>query len=434
MSIGAGMNAGVSGLRSQATRLGAISDNIANSSTVGYKGARVQFSSLVTDQIGNTTYSAGGVISNVRTEISKQGLLQGTAASTDFSINGGGFMPVAQASDPSNIDPQQDKYMLTRAGSFRPDADGNLVNSAGLYLQGWRLNSDGTTEIANPSRDSFQDLETVNVTGLNFTGSATSLIEFAGNLPEQNTGVGGTGEDVQISLEYYDPVGNTEKVTLQFTPSTTTEGEWTLEIIDSATAAPGVIGEYTVTFNQTNPNAGKLNSIVPTTGTYDNTTGNLSVTTATGPLDINVGVPNGDDGLTQFAGSFSPTRVSKDGAKFGTVETVEINDKGIVEAVFDNGERRPIYQIPIANVVNPDGLQNSGGNAYSLSKDSGSFYLWDSEEGPVGTISGYSLEQSTVDIAEELTDMIQTQRAYSSNAKVIQTADEMLQETTQLKR
>jgi len=96
--------------------------------------------------------------------------------------------------------------------------------------------------------------------------------------------------------------------------------------------------------------------------------------------------------------------------------------------------RRPIYQIPIAVVQNPNGLSARDGTAFDLSRDSGSLYLWNAGVGPAGKTAGTSLERSNVDIAQELTSMIETQRTYSTNAKVIQTADEMLTELTQLKR
>jgi flagellar hook protein FlgE len=106
----------------------------------------------------------------------------------------------------------------------------------------------------------------------------------------------------------------------------------------------------------------------------------------------------------------------------------------VLSAVFTNGQRQPIYRIPLVDVVNPDGLSPVNGNAFRLSRESGPMYLWDAGDGPVGKTVGYSLELSTTDVAKELTNLIETQRAYSSNAKVIQTADEMLQETTNLKR
>lgn len=138
MSISASMNAGVLGLAANSTRLSTIADNLANAGTVGYKRAEVQFSSLVASQSSLRQYWAGGVVPSVRHAINERGVLQATSVSTDFAVNGRGFLPVVNTTTPGAVDPQQDEFLLTTAGSFRADANGFLRNSAGLYLQGWR--------------------------------------------------------------------------------------------------------------------------------------------------------------------------------------------------------------------------------------------------------------------------------------------------------
>jgi flagellar hook protein FlgE len=205
-------------------------------------------------------------------------------------------------------------------------------------------------------------------------------------------------------------------------------------VLDSASGG-AAIGEFTITFNGTGPSAGTIASVTPVLGTYDAATGIVTVTTGAGEaVQITVGMPGSNEGLTQFAGNFTPTQVTKNGAAFATVADVELSEDGILSAVFTNGQRQPIYRIPLVDVVNPDGLTPVDGNAFRLSRESGAMYLWDAGDGPVGKTLGFSLELSTTDVAKELTNLIETQRAYSSNAKVIQTADEMLQETTNLKR
>jgi flagellar hook protein FlgE len=437
MSISASMNAGVLGLAANATRLSAIADNLANASTVGYKRADVQFSSMVAAQSSARQYWAGGVLPTVRHAITDRGVIQTTSASTDFAVGGRGFLPVVNTTTPGAVDAQQDEFLLTAAGSFRTDGDGFLRNSAGLYALGWRLNPDGTTVVANPARDSFQSLEAINVTGINFTASPTTAIGFAANLPAQATEAGGTGQPFTMPIEYFDPLGNSERVTLQFTPTVPAAGssnEWTLQVLDSASGG-AAIGEFTITFNGTSPNAGTIAAVTPTLGAYDAATGMVTVTTAAGEaMQISIGTAGNNDGLTQLAGGFTPTQITKNGAAFATVADVELGEDGILSAVFTNGQRQPIYRIPLVDVVNPDGLTPVHGNAFRLSRDSGAMYLWDAGDGPVGKTLGFSLELSTTDVAKELTSLIETQRAYSSNAKVIQTADEMLQETTNLKR
>jgi flagellar hook protein FlgE len=437
MSISASMNAGVLGLAANSTRLSTIADNLANAGTVGYKRAEVQFSNLVASQSSDRQYWAGGVLPSVRHAIAEQGSIQATSASTDFAVSGRGFLPVVNTTTPGAVDAQQDEFLLTKAGSFRSDADGFLRNAGGLYLLGWRLNPDGTTMVSNPARDSFQSLEAVNVTGINFTASPTTEIGFAANLPSQATEAGGTGDPFSMPIEYFDPIGNAERVTLQFTPTVPGAGrsnEWTLQVLDSASGG-AAIGDFTITFDAAGPTAGTIASVTPTLGAYDAAAGTITVTTGAGEsLVVTIGTPGNNEGLTQFAGGFTPTQVTKNGAAFATVADVEIGEDGIVSAVFTNGQRQPIYRIPLVDVVNPDGLTPVNGNAFRLSSNSGPMYLWDAGDGPVGKTLGFSLELSTIDVAKELTSLIETQRAYSSNAKVIQTADEMLQETTNLKR
>jgi flagellar hook protein FlgE len=114
--------------------------------------------------------------------------------------------------------------------------------------------------------------------------------------------------------------------------------------------------------------------------------------------------------------------------------SVEIDDNGLLHANYDQGFAKVIYQIPVVDVPNPNGLTSHSNQTYEVSAESGPFYLWDSGDGPTGKLVGYSQEQSTTDVTAELTNLITTQRAYSSNVKVIQTVDEMLQETTNIKR
>ena len=138
--------------------------------------------------------------------------------------------------------------------------------------------------------------------------------------------------------------------------------------------------------------------------------------------------------MTQLAAPFSPTSVTKDGAPIGDLQSVEIDDRGFLQAIYDTGFRRTLFQIPVGDVPNLDGLTAKDNQAFALSGSSGSLYLWDAGSGPVGNLAGFALMESTTDIASELTDLIETQRAYSSSAKIVQTVDEMLQETTNLKR
>ena len=164
MSIFGAMFSGVSGLRAQSQMLGMISDNISNVNTVGYKGSVAQFSTLVTDAASATTFTPGGVQSNTSQLIDKQGLLQTSTSKSDISIVGSGFFVVNEASTPGI----STEFLYTRAGSFNPDKDGFLRNTAGYYMMGWPTDAQGVVTAANPSV--LSSLEAVTVTGI--SGSA----------------------------------------------------------------------------------------------------------------------------------------------------------------------------------------------------------------------------------------------------------------------
>jgi len=126
--------------------------------------------------------------------------------------------------------------------------------------------------------------------------------------------------------------------------------------------------------------------------------------------------------------------VNKNGSPVGNLSSVEVDANGYLQAIYDIGFTKTIYQIPVADVPNMNGLISQNNQTFEVSPESGSLFLWDAGEGPTGDMAGFTREESATDVAAELTQLIQTQRAYSSNAKVIQTVDEMLQETTNIKR
>ena len=258
------------------------------------------------------------------------------------------------------------------------------------------------------------------------------------NLPATETEAGASGTPLDLSIEYFDNLGTSESLALQFTPTVPVSGstnEWTMTIADSALGGT-IVGSYTLTFDDSRASGGTLLSVVTNIGgAYDPLTGVLQVTVDGGPIDINIGVPgDGTNGLTQLSDNFAPTSISKDGSPVGNMIGVDVDSNGYVSANFDIGITRVIYQIPLVDLPNPNGLEALDNQTYSASLESGSFFLWDAGDGPTGDVIGFALEESTTDVAGELTMLIQTQRAYTSNAKVIQTVDEMLQETTNIKR
>ncbi|WP_415922564.1 flagellar hook protein FlgE [Tateyamaria sp. SN6-1] len=433
MTISSSLNAGVAGLQTNATRLATISDNIANSSTYGYKRVSTDFHSLVISSSGGT-YSAGGVRATTTRLIDQRGSLVSTSNATDLAVRGRGMLPVAQASQ-VEVGNGDTLMHLTTTGSFRTDADGFLVSDSGLVLLGWPAQPDGT--IPNFPRDTSDGLEPVQINVNQFSGEPTTQLALGVNLPATDTDAGSTGDLQNLAVEYFDNLGTSESINITFAPTVPATGssnEWTMTLSDSASGG-AVIGEYTLTFNDSRTDGGTLAGVTTTSGgTYDPATGNIIVNVDGGPIEINIGQVGDSDGLTQLSDSFAPVSISKDGSPVGNMTNVEVDANGFVTAFFDTGINRTIYQIPLVDLPNPNGMVALDQQTYLPSPESGSFFLWDASDGPTGDIVSYAREESAVDVAGELTAMIQTQRAYSSNAKVIQTVDEMLQETTNIKR
>lgn len=438
MTISSSLNAGVAGLNANSNKLATIADNIANSSTYGYKRVQADFYSVVVHGNSDTTYSAGGVRATSFRLIDERGPLIGTQNATDLAIDGRGFMAVTTIDAVTRGDGSL-PISLTTTGSFRPDAEGILRNSTGYVLMGWPADPDGT--LGNYPRDSMSALTPVRLDQNQYVSNPTTAISLGANLPATSTQFD-VGEDVEdlvetMSLEYTGNLGTQETLTFTFTPTIPASGAsntWTMTIADSASDG-ATIAEYTLTFDGTQGAGGTLASVTTVTGDdYDGGTGNIPINVGGGVVQMNVGVIGEIGGMTQLSNNFAPIGKATNGTPVARLVSVEVDDNGLLHANYDQGFSKVIYQIPVVDVPNPNGLTSSSNQTYQVSADSGPFYLWDSGDGPTGHIVGFSQEQSTTDVTAELTNLITTQRAYSSNVKVIQTVDEMLQETTNLKR
>ncbi|NBR90409.1 MAG: flagellar hook-basal body complex protein [Rhodobacteraceae bacterium] len=433
MTISSSLNAGVAGLAANASRLATISDNIANSSTYGYKRMEADFHSMVIASKGGT-YSAGGVRVTTQRLVDERGPLVATSNATDIAVRGRGFIPVARATDVEvgNGDAQM---FLTTTGSFRTDSDGYLRSESGLILLGWPALPDGS--VPSYPRDTDAALEPVQINVNQFSGEPTTRMTLGVNLPATDTSAGSEGEMRELSIEYFDNLGTSENLIIEFQPTVPANGasnEWTMILKDSA--SPGqIIGEYTMTFEDSRTSGGTLANVTTVSGgSYDPTQGTLIVNVGSGPLEIDIGKLGESDGITQLSDSFAPVSINKDGSPVGNMTSVEVDANGYVFAFFDTGITRRIYQVPLVDLPNPNGMVALDFQTYRPSPESGSYFLWDAGDGPTGDIVAFAREESTTDVAGELTEMIQTQRAYTSNAKVIQTVDEMLQETANIKR
>lgn len=453
MSISGALTSGVSGLQVNSSALGAIADNISNSNTIGYKRTESRFSTLVTQQVSGTQYSPGGVQDNVQREISTQGLLQTSTSSLDTGISGNGFFVTTQNATATS----SDTHFYTRAGNWFTDDDGYLRNTSGFYLRAWPTDSNGNvvdssgTTIATPSESTFDELTAVNVNALQGTASATANVGLGVNLPA-SAAVSATA---QTSVVMFDSLGATNTVT--FTWVKEAANTWQV----SASATNGTVGSpfqgdddyLRVRFGTdgtpqdwtpfTGGTGGGHPALVTgaTAGTVSTAgvTPTLDITTlSNGAADMSVtldlGTAGATDGVTQVASAYITNFVEQDGRSFGALSGLSFDQQGFLNATFDNGTNRPIFKVPLATFVNPDGLESRSGNVWIETAGSGEFLLRSAQNGGAGSIEGGTLEQSTVDLAEEFTRMIVVQRAFSANTKTIQTADEMLDELVRLKR
>ena len=420
MTISSALNASVAGLASNATRLATISDNIANASTFGYKRAVTDFHSMVIEN-GRGGYSAGGVRTTSMRLIDQRGSLVSTSNPTDLAVRGRGMLPVTTEASVA-VGNGENPLMLSTTGSFRADDQGYLRSPGGLILMGWPANADGT--IPTFPRDSVDGLEPVQINSNQFTSEATTIIDLAVNLPATATESGSVGDEEVLSLEYYDNLGKSATLNVTFTPNVPATGssnEWTMIVRDSASAG-AVVGEYTLQFDDIRGAGGTLQSVTTVSGgAYDPASGSLAINVDGGPMEIGIGELGEANGLTQLSDAFAPVSISKNGTSVGSLTGIEVDPNGFVRASFDTGINRVLYQIPLIDVPNVNGLESLDQQTYRVTPDSGTFFMWDAGDGPTGDIISYAREESSTDVAAELTQLIQTQRA-------------MLQETTNIKR
>lgn len=415
MSLFTSMRTAVSGMNAQASRLGTVSDNIANVNTTGYKDALTEFETLLGQQ-ATSEYASGGVAAHVRNTVSAQGILQGTTSVTDLAINGAGFFIVNNDAGGS---------FLTRAGSFVPDANGNLVNTAGFKLMGYPL---GSTQAAGPA--GLGGTTMVNIGQLSLTATPSSAATFTANLPSTAaitsaanlpSANAATAEVTgKTSVVAYDNLGTPMTLDLYF--NKTAADTWEVTAYDQAGAAPGGGFPYSAS------------ALSTTSLAFDPTNGALASGSA-----LSVAIPNGKtlsfdlSKTTQLAAKYTVIDTAIDGNAPSAVQSVEIGDDGVMYSIYANGTRTATYKIPLANVRSPDNLTQVSGNVYQESPDSGNVAVSEAMTGGLGKIASNSLEGSTVDLATQLTRMIEAQRGYTANSKVLQTSADLLDVMLQLR-
>lgn len=450
---------GVSGLKNHQTRMDVIGHNISNVNTYGYKSQRVTFQDMLSQTLAGAAKpedDKGGVnpkqvglgmtIASID-RLFTQGSLQNTGNQTDLAISGDGFFVVAEG----------DRKYYTRAGTFSLDRDGNLVNPAnGLRVQGWKavMNERGE-KIVRPS-GSVEDL-VVPVYG-KVEAKETNYVKYKCNLdskmpllPPNATGLMRSSEGVTTNIDIYDKLGNPHRMTLNFWK--TGNNQWT-----ASAAITDAIGQVTMdvpaSANQPNNSntssrinlrfspEGRLISVADEASPDELNQGdlfvNLNYRIAGDPTVRNIRLDLGKagliEGITQFSSPSTTKAVEQDGFTMGYMESFNIDNSGMITGIYSNGTKQIVGQVAMAVFSNPMGLLASGDNLFEVTNNSGLANIGPASDAGRGKIVAGTLEMSNVDLSDQFTDMIITQRGFQANSRTITTSDQMLQELINLKR
>ena len=410
----------ISGLKAASGELDVIGNNIANSNTAGFKKSRAEFVDVfaVTNVGGSGSTPGSGVrLSAIRQQFT-QGNISFTDNNLDMAINGSGFFVLNDSG--TNV--------YSRAGNFQVDRSGHVVNAAGQQLMTFN-----TTEAGAPTGGMSAlkiDTSLIQPAGTNEVSMTANLDSRA--LPPATPWPGGgfdafavppTAPDPDMfnsstSVTVYDSLGNSHTQSLYFV-KTATANEWQVySLIDGVSET----GPDTITFDSSGQ--------IPTASLP------LQVSIAGwAPLD-DAGAANGAAAqnftldlskLTQFGNEFSVTSIDQDGFTTGQLRGVEVGDGGVVYARFTNGQSRALGQVALADFSNTAGLQPLGGSIWAETFTSGQPTLSAPGSGGVGVVQSGALEDSNVEVTQELVDMIVAQRNFQANAKVIQTEDTITQ-------
>ena len=387
MSLFGAMTTAISGLNAQSRALGQVSNNLANSQTVGYKRVDTSFIEMVT-QSSRSANATGSVLARPDYTNSVQGTVEQSDNSSALAISGQGFFSVAAALGTNAGAPTFDeRQFVTRAGDFQLNKTGYMVNSAGYYLQGWPVDSAG-----EPNRTALAPMQ---VSQQLFNPVATTQIELAANLPAD----GVTRVNTQVPL--YDALGSSHVANLTFTPVTTPgpppagTSQWDLEIALPDEAVP--------TTRRVRLQFG--GAAVPAVD--PGTLGGLSAATNLTPGTTALG-----DAATQFsAGEFSVRNLTQNGVPPGSYSGLQIGDNGDVTVNYDNGQARVVGRIPLVTFSDPDALQRLDGQAFMRTVESGEARVTDVATDGAGQLVAGAVERSNVDIATEFTKLIVAQRA-----------------------
>jgi len=409
MSITSAMETGVIGLLTDSEAISVIGNNLANVNTIGFKEGRTLFSDLLSTTINNGQIGHGSQIQAVQNMFG-QGSLENTGNATDLAIQGDGMF-VLQA-------PNSAEQFYSRAGAFNFDSNNILTNPDGYKVLGY-----GMTDMINGVSNGV--LGPIDLSKFSkMPPKATTTVSLTANLDSTQTIPTGVWDptlatfnpvaasNFSTSATVYDSLGNAKSLTLYFRN-------------DSTAASPDTWNMYT--YDGTTYTAAGAG----TTLAFDPATGAL---TTPSPATINTnGVTVDLTGSTQFATSSAISSQSQNGYAAGDMAKVSVDAKGFVNVLYSNSMTQKVAQVALAKFASPTGLDKAGGSLYSQSTASGTAVI-DPSNLSSNTIASNSLEQSNVDMADQLVQMIMTQRAYTANSKTITSADQMMQDTLSIIR
>ncbi len=456
---------GVSGLQNHQTRMDVIGNNISNVNTTGFKRGRVNFQDMISQQIAGAakpTEELGGVnpkdvglgmtIATIE-QVFTQGNLQSTGVSTDVAIQGNGFFILKNG----------EESFYTRNGQFGLDRDGTLVNPAnGQRVQGWMAVDVNGEQIV---RTSATPTDLVIPVGSKDPAKETANVLFACNLNKNTPEImeGASESDVlkgtwATEQKIYDSFGNEHNLTVSFRRVAGNPNAWEATVnVDQNNAdftqtriglgtTDGVQNTFIVEFD----NMGALRSVTDSAGNVSNPEGEIVLTTsytvpeaeadengnpARHSFNINLGtIGSFKNTITQSASKSTTKAYSQDGYTLGYLDNFKIDSSGTITGVYSNGTNRVIGQLALATFANDRGLEKAGDNTYVETNNSGQANIGESGVAGKGSLLAGALEMSNVDLSEQMTDMIVTQRGFQSNAKTIQTADTLLETVLSLKR
>ncbi|MCI5606043.1 MAG: flagellar hook protein FlgE [Treponema sp.] len=457
--------AGVSGLQNHQTRMDVIGNNISNVNTTGFKRGRVQFQDMIsqqmsgaakpTDELGGVNPKEVGLGMTVASidNIFNQGNLQTTGVSTDLAIQGNGFFILKSG----------EESFYTRNGAFGVDSEGTLVNpSNGMKVQGW-MAQDVNGEMVVTTAATPTDL--IIPVGSKDPAKETTNVNFSCNLNKNTPEImeGASPEDVikgtwGTEQKIYDSFGNEHMLSVSFTRVTGSANQWQATVqVDPDNAdftstrvgigtTDGVENTFIVSFD----NFGALESVTDSAGNVSNPEGQVFLTASFNvpdsnvdeegnpyrqTLNINLGtIGSFKDTITQSASKSTTKAFYQDGYTMGYLDNFKIDASGTITGVYSNGTNRTIGQIALASFTNQQGLEKAGDNTYVASNNSGMARIGESGVAGRGTLMAGALEMSNVDLSEQMTDMIVTQRGFQANSKTITTADTLLETVLSLKR